>query len=562
MSSQPIYSLSRAWLLCLLLITGTASAQVYTFLESKALYKPLTAYKSVDPAFALQSFEPIDIGFPFRYFDKTYSSLWIMDGFISFTPVSGDYDVLFPFYTDLTDLNPLVANSTQVNYALSGTAGSRVLTIEYKLAGILQEELLIGYVNFQVRLYEKNGDIEFHYGPHFINSGYEPYQEIGIYRFGNGIKGMGLYGRAEDVFITNQFIDDFPYPMNGIPAEGTVYRFGFDRNLVWNNFGDLGWELINQKTDRIGVGNMGFVRTEMGGALLGHNKFKDLEFAEKYHLSEKAVIKGMVTQNYGAAHSTDSASFSIYAVAPDGLPGPLLLQQKKPYSCLDFSGKMNFIPFDQNLTVSDSFFVAFGLSPYTRVAKDTVGLYYSLADKEERTKYRYGNVAFRWFNKQWYDVLHTRTISNRTTVINFGDMFGGDSFDLIHLAACPVVNFNLDNTSLITGNLVCRPSGNKTEAHEAITENFVEHHHLKLHPHFPNPANTHTYINFTLREATPVSLQVYDTKGTLVLHSEHVSMPEGFHQLYLDTSTLKAGMYTYIIRTSQSLLSSKIIIQP
>jgi hypothetical protein len=66
---------------------------------------------------------------------------------------------------------------------------------------------------------------------------------------------------------------------------------------------------------------------------------------------------------------------------------------------------MNFIPFDQNLTVSDSFFVAFGLSPYTRVAKDTVGLYYTLADKEERTKYRYGNVAFRWFNKQWYDVL-------------------------------------------------------------------------------------------------------------------------------------------------------------
>jgi hypothetical protein len=143
------------------LITGTASAQVYTFLESKALYKPLTAYKSVDPAYALQSFEAIDIGFPFRYFDKNLFFAMVNGRFVSFTPVSGDYDVLFPFYTDLTDLNPLVANSTQVNYALSGTAGSRVLTIEYKLAGILQDEILIGYVNFQVRLYEKNGDIEF-----------------------------------------------------------------------------------------------------------------------------------------------------------------------------------------------------------------------------------------------------------------------------------------------------------------------------------------------------------------------------------------------------------------
>jgi hypothetical protein len=382
-----------------------------------------------------------------------------------------------------------------------------------------------------------------------------------VYRYGAAIKGIGLYGKPSDLLITERVIDDFPHPMDGIPAEGTVYRFGFDRDLVWNNLSVLGWELINGTTTRSGMQNIGFVRSEIGGALLGHNKYKDLEFAEKYFLSEKAVIKGMVTQNYGAAHSRDSASFSIYTVAPNGLPGGLLVQQKKPYTCLNLSGKMNFITFDKPLAVSDSFFVAFGLTPYNRVAKDTVGLHYTIADQDEKNNYRYGRVATRWFNKQWYDVYTTKLISNRTNIISIENNFG-ISNDLIQLAVFPVVNFNLDNQSLIAGNLVCRPSGNKTEAHEAITGNFIEHNHLRLHPAFPNPASTYTYINFTLREPSPVTIQLYDEKGSLVLSHKQSLLPDGFHQLYLNTSTLKAGMYTYVIQTSQSLLSSKIVIHP
>jgi hypothetical protein len=190
-----------------------------------------------------------------------------------------------------------------------------------------------------------------------------------------------------------------------------------------------------------------------------------------------------------------------------------------------------------------------------------VGLFYSLADEEEEYNFVKGRVAARWFNGHWYDVYANQMLSNRTNIIAIEDNFS-ISNDLIHLAVCPVVNFNLDNKALIAGNQQCRPSGNKTQATNAITENFIEHNHLKLHPNFPNPANAYTYINFTLKEPSPVNIQLYDSKGSLVLTRNHTAMDEGFQQIYLSTSTLKAGIYTYVIQTSQSRLSSKIIIQP
>lgn len=548
-------------------------AQVYTFAQRQATYQELATYQSLSADEVLgdgtsSKLVEINLDFEFKFFKNTYNSMIIGQGELLLTrnkpPFDGSVNAILPFLRSLASLNKLVPNFSEVKYATTGTPGNRILIVEWKRAGIYDSEVdeIIGYVSFQARLFEKNGDIEFHYGPSFLADEFLCYQEIGVYKWGKtpNIEGIGLYGDPVDLFVTDKEIPDFPFPMNDIPQEGTIYHFGYDRDLVWNNLNFMGWEVINGVAASSGRQNLGMVRKEIRGALLGHNFYKDQEFAEKYFLSEKAVIKGMVTQNYGSATSKDSASFSIYAVAPNGLPGNLLVRKKEAYRCLNLTGKLNFISFDTPLTVTDSFFVAFGLSPYEQLSKDTVGLYFTLAD-DSLENYNYGRTAFRWFDNNWYDTYSTKTITNRIGIDIYRDFLIDNkvNHDRMHLAVFPVVNFNTENTSLIDDNLNCPPPGQRQLVTD-ITEEYIEHNGLKLHPCFPNPANTSTTLNVSLQQAGNLTIFVYDAKGNQMLnHSQEVD--SGLQSLQVDTSGFPPGIYLYVVHTGKATLASRFMVQ-
>jgi hypothetical protein len=548
----------------LLLISGRSYGQIYTFSQSQSPYQELTNYTSLDLDYVYGSFDEAPLGFDFKVFGKPCSSLHVFKEFVSFPCSFSSQSVVYPFFilnAELFDLNSQFPGTSQVNYTTMGVPGEHIFVLEFKSAGIQDSTGLLGFISFQLRVYEKNGDIEVHYGPSYIKENFQTNQIIGLYK-NISTDGIGVFGPTHNLRAIRHVSLYTPETIEGIPANGQVYRFSYDKDLLWNNLpssysSNVGWNMINGLSTNSGLLNTGTIAAELGGALLGHSKYKDLEFAEKYFLSEKAVIKGLVTQNYGAAHSNDSASFSIYSVASNGLPGTRLQQKKKPYRCLNLDGKLNFIAFDNPVSVADSFFVAFGLDAYNKVDKDTIGLYFTTADSTVWQEPGFGRVAARWFNNQWYDVLSTKMLSNRTQVILISDQYGGLN-DFINLAVFPVVNFNIENTTRIEENLDCKPLSSKMGY--AIEETFIEQSHLKLHPNFPNPASAYTYLNFTLKNSSPITIQVYNTEGRLVFEAKKTSVAAGFHQYYLNTESFGAGVYIYLVQSAYSLLSSKIVI--
>ena len=128
---------------------------------------------------------PVPIGFSFNYLGTTYSQVSVsLNGFIDFSSngaggnteypygynnnyfsqpsPNGTVNALAPYYEDIMcSVGNSLANS--VKYLTTGISGNRVFTVEW----INMAHQVAPYdqkVNFQVKLYEIDGDIEFVYG--------------------------------------------------------------------------------------------------------------------------------------------------------------------------------------------------------------------------------------------------------------------------------------------------------------------------------------------------------------------------------------------------------------
>lgn len=149
------------------------------------------------------------------------------------------------------------SSSSPISYELSGTAGSRILKVQIKNAGFIQEMINHGtlndYVNIQLWLYEGTNVVEIHFGPssplshpgeYFAYSGGNPI--IGYARRKNLTGDGTLYsvnGFASSV--SNLLLDDtvvfvshaITYLSSGIlgfPPSGTVFKFSPLRTNVAN----------------------------------------------------------------------------------------------------------------------------------------------------------------------------------------------------------------------------------------------------------------------------------------------------------------------------------------
>lgn len=126
----------------------------------------------------------VAIGFNFSYQGFTYSNILIStNGFITFntataetgggsiygavnsTLASTSVSTLAPFYDDLSTIgNPFTAASlnSSIKYLVTGSVGSRIFTVEW--IGMQTLNYPGSNLNFQVKLYETSGSIEFIYG--------------------------------------------------------------------------------------------------------------------------------------------------------------------------------------------------------------------------------------------------------------------------------------------------------------------------------------------------------------------------------------------------------------
>jgi len=77
----------------------------------------------------------------------------------------------------------------------------------------------------------------------------------------------------------------------------------------------------------------------------------------------------------------------------------------------------------------------------------------------------------------------------------------------------------------------------------------------------PNPAQDHTTIRYRLLQSEWVSLELYDLTGRLVKVLFVGQQNEGTHQLLVQTTSLKSGIYLYSMRTNENTHVKKLIVQ-
>jgi type IX secretion system substrate protein len=218
----------------------TVSQRNYTNLEN-----PISISDTIiwdDPEYL------IPVGFDFEFMGLTVDTLVVGDNYIGleyslvydedwnqyYYEVFSGIDV---FGADMIDFGFADREAkSHINYELEGTAGNRILKIEWIKAGFYKEVDETGeaesYAYFQVWLFEEDNHFEMRYGPSYINNetlcfDYElgPYIDFGRAEDNYSvIHGYYLEGAPSDPTMT-PIETDFDETLNGNPQSGTTYFF-------------------------------------------------------------------------------------------------------------------------------------------------------------------------------------------------------------------------------------------------------------------------------------------------------------------------------------------------
>jgi hypothetical protein len=191
-----------------------------------------------DPTYA------IPLGFNFQISTHNFNTVYIVEdylgGTLSSSPDTGSgiaayialigQDIIDLGFDSGISLSPL-------SYKLEGSAGSRILKIEFKNVGFYEDSTISDFMNFQVWLYEGSNTIQYRYGPRQINNPVESYQgETGpvvgfLPSFDNNLGELAEDGYAFEGNPANPTIvvlhpgDIFENALTGTIPNGTVYQF-------------------------------------------------------------------------------------------------------------------------------------------------------------------------------------------------------------------------------------------------------------------------------------------------------------------------------------------------
>lgn len=83
---------------------------------------------------------------------------------------------------------------------------------------------------------------------------------------------------------------------------------------------------------------------------------------------------------------------------------------------------------------------------------------------------------------------------------------------------------------------------------------------FELQQNYPNPFNPSTQINFTLPQASSVSLTVYNVIGQRVAVLANEVLQSGTHTYRFDASNLASGMYLYRLQTDNFMSVKKMVL--
>ncbi|MGB3078644.1 MAG: hypothetical protein WBB31_06160, partial [Saprospiraceae bacterium] len=190
----------------------------------------------------------IPIGFNFQYYGTTMTTLYLPSTFTLITliddPSADIIGNIVLFGADLIDRGYISGTSlSPISYKTDGNAGHRVLTVQWKNAGFLGDLSNFGFstdfINFQLKLYEEDGNIEFAYGPSTVTHPTEDYGAngpiIGLLESLDYINDINLgeiillAGNPSNPTIVNAYQETH---LNGSIPSGTSYIFSRNTTAV------------------------------------------------------------------------------------------------------------------------------------------------------------------------------------------------------------------------------------------------------------------------------------------------------------------------------------------
>lgn len=235
--------------------TTSVNGQTYSLEVANQTYEHLKGSTSLnngeiwdDPDYE------VPIGFTFKYFDFSFDKLFFdPEGFGGMLSAStgkiGSSTLIIVHSSDLADRGLLTEDSdtpvslSNLSYLLEGSAGSRILKIEWRNAGFFNDmdenDTSIDFINYQCWFYEGSNTIEIHFGPKLITQPDLAFDSENGPFVGLARDVVSSTGVVDSVYLvlgkptspvlkvlteddidtaTNLFLD-------GMIPEGTVYRF-------------------------------------------------------------------------------------------------------------------------------------------------------------------------------------------------------------------------------------------------------------------------------------------------------------------------------------------------
>ncbi|MDX5321591.1 MAG: T9SS type A sorting domain-containing protein [Bacteroidota bacterium] len=216
------------------LVLSTSMAQkMYQMTPGNETYYPgPSPYSASMPGWDNDPIEYIQLGFDFEFHGKKYSEFHISpNGNIYFDLNNPLNSVIDPFGTDLWD-NPNDGDTARILISTIGSPGAKVKIIAWENARF-KNGAESDVANFQIRLFEANGQISFVYGDIVASAGAfgtnsGPF--CGLWD-DNTTTYLFLHGDPASPSLDRKFALPFPN-LNGVPVSGTRYTFTQEVNSV------------------------------------------------------------------------------------------------------------------------------------------------------------------------------------------------------------------------------------------------------------------------------------------------------------------------------------------
>jgi hypothetical protein len=261
----------------------------------------------------------------------------------------------------------------------------------------------------------------------------------------------------------------------------------------------------------------------------GHNSYYDEEFAEQYEVSGPSEVLGLIAIHDGdEGVSSLIASYNVYEVASDGLPGTLLATQPVPYISIPVDGSPYAVTFPSAAPVSDVFFVSFDLGDYAHNDPGTnnIALTHSPDGTRPSSDFGvYGRNAIRWHDHggtNWKD-YRTENFTSYEPAVHFS------LFPIMRMDPTGVVEFDQQGSAV--GAL------------------------------FPNPApQGHFSIPVQSAAGGEALVQIFDATGKAVAE-RRLALAPGTSNLDISDIRLNTGSYIVFVRIPEGSMGQKLFVR-